>query len=109
VRGLLQEYKVARIEELRDNRGFLTKVRGEEIAVFKIGREIFAIGNVCPHQHFSKLHDGEVKEFTVTCPMHGWTYDLRTGVSTNGSGKVKTYEVEVRRDEVFIRSHGDAD
>jgi nitrite reductase/ring-hydroxylating ferredoxin subunit len=50
-----------------------------------------------------------VKGFTVTCPMHGWTYDLRTGVSTNASGKVKTYKVEIRRDEVFILSHGDAD
>jgi 3-phenylpropionate/trans-cinnamate dioxygenase ferredoxin component len=105
----LQEFRIARIEEIREKRGFLARVRGEEISVFKIGGEFFAIGNVCPHQHFSKLHDGEVKDFTVTCPMHGWTYDLRTGVSTNGSGKVKTYEVEIRRDEVFIRSHGNAD
>jgi 3-phenylpropionate/trans-cinnamate dioxygenase ferredoxin component len=109
MRETLQEYRIARIEEIREKRGFLARVRGEEISVFKIGGEFFAIGNVCPHQHFSKLHDGEVKDFTVTCPMHGWTYDLRTGVSTNGSGKVKTYDVEIRRDEVFIRSHGDAD
>jgi nitrite reductase/ring-hydroxylating ferredoxin subunit len=107
--GLMQEYKVARVQDLRDNKGFFAKAGGEEISVFKIGEEFFAIGNVCPHQHFSQLHDGEVKGFTVTCPMHGWTYDLRTGVSTNASGKVKTYKVEIRRDEVFILSHGDAD
>ncbi len=106
---LMPEYKVARVQDLRDNRGFFAKAGGEEISVFKIGGELFAIGNVCPHQHFSQLHDGEVKGFTVTCPMHGWTYDLRTGVSTNASGKVKTYKVEIRRDEVFILSHGDAD
>ena len=109
MRETLQEYRIARIEEIREKKGFLARVRGEEISVFKIGGELFAIGNVCPHQHFSKLHDGEVKDFTVTCPRHGWTYDLRTGISMNGSGKVKTYEVEIRRDEVFIRSHGDAD
>ena len=109
MRETLQEYRIARIEEIREKKGFLARVRGEEISVFKIDGEFFAIGNICPHQHFSKLHDGEVKDFTVTCPMHGWTYDLRTGVSTNASGKVKTYEVEIRRDEVFILSHGDAD
>jgi nitrite reductase/ring-hydroxylating ferredoxin subunit len=109
MRRPLQEYKVARIQDLKDNKGFLAKVGGEEISVFKIEGEFLAIGNVCPHQHLSKLHDGEVKGFTVTCPMHGWTYNLRTGISTNASGKVKTYEVEIRRDEVFIRSHGDAD
>ena len=105
----LRDYKIARIEEIREKKGFLARVKGEEISVFKIGGECFAIGNVCPHQHFSKLHEGEVKGLTVTCPMHGWTYDLRTGISTNASGKVKTYEVEIRRDEVFIRNHGDTD
>jgi nitrite reductase/ring-hydroxylating ferredoxin subunit len=105
----LQEFKVARVQDLRSNKGFLAKVKGEEISVFQIEGEVFALGNVCPHQHFSKLHDGQVKGFTVTCPMHGWTYDVRTGISTNAGGKVKTYEVELRRDEVFIRSHGDAD
>ena len=105
----MQEYRVGRVQELKDNKGFLTRVRGEEISVFKVGGEVFAIGNVCPHQHFSRLHDGEVKGFTVTCPMHGWTYDLRTGVSTNASGRVKRYDVEIRRDEVFILSHGDTD
>jgi len=109
VRSRLQEHRIAAVQDLKEKKGFLTKIKGEEISVFKIGGEFFAIGNVCPHQHFSKLHDGEVRDFTVTCPMHGWTYDLRTGTSTNGNGKVKTYEVEIRRDEVFIRSHGDAD
>jgi nitrite reductase/ring-hydroxylating ferredoxin subunit len=107
--GPSQEYKVGRVQELRHNKGFLTKVRGEEISVFKIEGEVFAIGNVCPHQHFSRLHEGEVKGFTVTCPMHGWTYDVRTGISTNASGKVKIFDVEIRRDEIFILSHGDAD
>lgn len=97
------------MQDVREKKGFLAKVNGEEISVFNIEGEFFAIGNVCPHQHFSKLHDGEIIGFTVTCPMHGWTYDLRTGISTNAGGKVKTYKVEIRRDEVFILSHGDAD
>ncbi|MGA9405618.1 MAG: Rieske 2Fe-2S domain-containing protein [Bacteroidota bacterium] len=101
--GPLQEYRIARVQDLREKKGFLARVRGEEISVFKIEGDCFAIGNVCPHQHFSKLHEGEVKGFTVTCPMHGWTYDLRTGISTNADGKVKTYEVEVRNNEIFIR------
>jgi nitrite reductase/ring-hydroxylating ferredoxin subunit len=105
----VREYKVARVQDLREKRGFLVRVAGEEISIFKIDGEILAIGNVCPHQHFSKLHDGEIKGFTVTCPMHGWTYDLHSGVSTNGSGRVKTYAVEVRQDEVFLLRDGDAD
>lgn len=102
------EHRVTKIEELRANRGFLARVDGEEIALFKIDGKVCAIGNVCSHQHFSMLHQGEVKGFTITCPMHGWTYDLNTGVSTNASGRVKTYEAIVRGEEVFIRKNDDA-
>lgn len=96
------------LNDVREGRGSLSRVGGEEIALFKIRGECFAIGNVCPHQHFSMLHDGEVKDFTVTCPMHGWTYDLRTGQSTNASGKVKSFEVVIQGDELFIRKDADA-
>jgi len=80
---------------------------GEEIALFNVGGTFHAIGNVCPHQHFSLLHTGELNGFVVTCPMHGWSYDVRTGVSTNASGRVKSYEVITREGEIFIRRNGD--
>jgi nitrite reductase/ring-hydroxylating ferredoxin subunit len=90
------EHRIARVKELKEKRGFLTRVDGEEISVFKIDGNVFAIGNVCPHQHFSMLHEGEVAGFNLTCPMHGWTYDLRTGKSTNASGCVKIFPVEIK-------------
>jgi NAD(P)H-dependent nitrite reductase small subunit len=98
----LKEYKVAETKDLKENKGFLVKVDGEEISLFKIGGDIFAIGNVCPHQHFSMLHEGEVAGFNLTCPMHGWTYDLRTGKSVNASGCVKTFPVQIKDGFVTI-------
>jgi nitrite reductase/ring-hydroxylating ferredoxin subunit len=98
----LTEHTIARVKDLKENKGFLVKVDGEEISLFKIGRDIFAIGNVCPHQHFSKLHEGEVTGFNLTCPMHGWTYDLRSGKSTNANGCVKTFPVEIKDGFVTI-------
>lgn len=95
-------YTIAEVKDLKENKGFLVKVDGEEISLFKIGSDIFAIGNVCPHQHFSKLHEGGVTGFNLTCPMHGWTYDLRTGKSTNASGCVKTFPVEIKEGFVTI-------
>ncbi len=96
------EYRIARVKELREKGGLLTRVDGEEISVFKIDGDVFAIGNVCPHQHFSMLHEGEVTGFNLTYPMHGWTYDLRTGKSTNASGCVKTFPVEIKAGFVTI-------
>ena len=105
----MQEFRVAKLKDLKKEGGFLARVAGEEIALFTVEGEVFAIANVCTHQHFSKLHEGELSGYVVTCPMHGWSYDIRTGISTNASGKVKSYEVAVRGEEVFVRKNGDAD
>lgn len=96
------EYKIAKVKELRENKGLLTKVDGEEISVFKIDGNVFAIGNVCPHQHFSMLHEGEVSGFNLTCPMHGWMYDLRTGKSTDGNGCLRTFPIKIKDGFVTI-------
>jgi len=105
----LQDYKIGKLKDVREGKGFLTHVAGEEVSVYKVGEAFFAIGNVCPHQHFSKLHEGELNGFVVTCPMHGWSYDVRTGLSTNASGRVMSYEVVIRGEEIFIRKNGNAD
>ena len=78
------------------------KVNGEDIALFKRNGEYFAVNNVCAHQHFSMLHQGMLEECTITCPMHGWTYDLRTGKATTGQGRVATYNVRVQGQDVLI-------
>jgi nitrite reductase/ring-hydroxylating ferredoxin subunit len=80
-----------------------------ELVVFQVDGEFFAVENNCPHQHFSVLHQGEVNNCTVTCPMHGWNFDLRTGNATNGNGKLKTYSVEIREQEIWVEKPNDED
>ena len=87
---------------LKEGRGKRIRVDGEEIVLFKIDEQVCAIRNLCPHQRFQLLHEGEFKDSIVTCPMHGWAYDVRTGISVNASGKVKTFPVEVRDGKVFV-------
>jgi nitrite reductase/ring-hydroxylating ferredoxin subunit len=31
---------------------------------------------VCPHQRIPVLYDGHINNGVVTCPMHGWEFDL---------------------------------
>jgi nitrite reductase/ring-hydroxylating ferredoxin subunit len=38
----------------------------------------------------------------VTCPRHGWTFNLRTGLSTTGEGRIATHPVTVRGDDVLV-------
>ena len=93
---------VANLDRLSDRRGTLVEIGGEEIALFRRNDEVYAINNVCAHQHFSKLHEGRIAEYEVTCPMHGWAYDMRTGLNTTGQGKVASYPVRVVGNDVML-------
>ncbi len=100
-------YAVANIDEVKEARGKRVVVDGEEIVLFKVDGKICAISNLCPHQKFQKLHEGMFENGIVTCPMHGWAYDVRTGISTNASpegagGRVKVFKTEMKNGKVLI-------
>lgn len=94
--------EVADAEELNLRRMKRVVVDDRDMALFSVGGRIFAVQNDCPHQHFSMLHEGELNECRITCPMHGWTFDLETGRATNGSGRLKRYAVKVGGGRVWV-------
>jgi len=54
-------------------------VAGErQIAVFRIGGEVFALNDLCTHGH-ARLSDGYVEDGCVECPLHQGLIDIRTG------------------------------
>jgi nitrite reductase/ring-hydroxylating ferredoxin subunit len=54
-----------------------------EVAVFNVAGELFALENSCPHQG-GPLADGWLEDSLVTCPWHGWCFDVQTGKMTLG-------------------------
>ena len=49
----------------------------EDIAVFNINGKYHAISDTCVHKG-GPLSQGNLEE-VVTCPWHGWKYNVRTG------------------------------
>jgi NAD(P)H-dependent nitrite reductase small subunit len=49
-----------------------------EVAVFNVDGELLAVEARCLHKG-GALSDGHVSDGVVTCPLHWWRYDLRTG------------------------------
>ncbi len=93
---------MARFSELREGRGRKVVMGDLEIALWRVDGRVYAIGNVCAHQHFSKLHDGAREGLTVRCPMHGWQYSLETGRAVDGSGRVRVFPVKILNDVVLV-------
>jgi 3-phenylpropionate/trans-cinnamate dioxygenase ferredoxin subunit len=75
----------------------------ERIAVFRIGDEVFAVGDRCSHAEAS-LAEGEVFDYEVECPRHGSEFDLRTGkpLSLPATKPVPTYEVVVEEGIAYL-------
>lgn len=74
-----------------------------DIALFDVDGEVIAVNNECPHQHAPVIASGIVHNGTVTCPMHGWCFDLRTGMLTGeGNGKLKRFSTIIENGIVYV-------
>ncbi len=94
--------KAARRSDLREGRPTVVRIEGEDIVLWPVDGTIYAINNVCPHQHFAMLHQGIRDGLHLTCPMHGWTFSLVDGHPVTGNGHAKTYQVKVEGDDVYV-------
>ena len=95
--------RVAPLEELPDGRGVRVEASGRRIAVFRLGDQVYAIGDRCSHAEAS-LSEGEVFEGAVECPRHGSEFDLATGKpgSFPATKPVETYAVVIDDGVVFL-------
>jgi len=94
--------KVAKVDEVPQGEGIVVEVNGVEVALFNVDGNFCAINNTCLHRG-GPLGEGYLEGEIVTCPWHGWQYDVMTGVSiTNPRAQVKRYEVKVEGSEVKV-------
>jgi nitrite reductase (NADH) small subunit len=77
-------------------------VAGKAIAVANVAGQFHAIDNTCLHRG-GPLGDGLLEGKIVTCPWHGWQFDVTTGrVAQNGTVGVACYAVDLRGGDIFV-------
>jgi len=103
------------LDELETDSARRVEVEGREIAVVRIGDDVYAIGDTCSHAEVS-LSEGWVEpdDCAIECVAHGAMFDLETGepLSLPATRAVPTYEVSVADGMVVLKlgagSGGDA-
>jgi nitrite reductase/ring-hydroxylating ferredoxin subunit len=53
-------------------------VEDQILALYNVDGTLHALDGVCPHQG-GPLGKGELRGCVVTCPWHGWQFDVCTG------------------------------
>lgn len=83
------------------------EINGEPVCLIRTGSEVFALGDLCPHANVA-LSEGEVRDGTVECWMHGSRFDVRTGrpMAPPATEAVPVYPVEVNGDDIYVAVDG---
>ncbi len=100
-----QFIKLCKISDIKQGKAKSFIIDDLEIAIINLDSKFFALSNVCPHQHTRIVNNTEaiIEGENIVCPMHGWTFEIKTGKPVYGSGKLKCFEVEIRNDEIWIK------
>jgi nitrite reductase/ring-hydroxylating ferredoxin subunit/multimeric flavodoxin WrbA len=98
--------KVCLLQELPPGSQKIVQVGPHKVALFHFNNEITAIANACLHKA-GPLGLGPVEEkydgLYVTCPWHGWEYNIKTGSAPPGyKDQQAVYEVKVEDGAVHI-------
>lgn len=98
----MSEYRLVRIEELREGEGVAVDLGERRFAVFRSDGAFYALDETCPHRG-GPLHAGRVDNGVVLCPWHQWQFELSTGASPlNPLSKVRCYRTRVDAGWVWV-------
>lgn len=121
--------KIGKISDIPEGEGRVFRLKDNEIAIFRLASEIqgssgqgsqgsrnpsnprilepspniCAVDNRCPHQN-GPLADGIISGDHVICPLHGHRFNLRTGESAGDDERIKTYQIFIEGEEIFIEN-----
>ena len=96
--------EVGTINDFTPGQGKMVTVNGRHVALFRLGDEFFAIDNLCLHKA-GPLCEGQIDDMdVVTCPWHGWSYEIRTGTLVQDPRVgVSKHDVRVDGDRLAVR------
>ncbi len=104
--GELILFKVGNLADFPFGARRMFQTHLENILVVNAGGDFFAVSNTCPHAG-AYLNYGILEDYIIECPLHYWPFDLRTGCLVGmetgwQEGKLETYRVVIKGEEIFI-------
>jgi nitrite reductase (NADH) small subunit len=95
-------HRLASLDELPPGCSREFTVGDRVIAVFRSGDQFYALDGICPHAG-GPLGEGKLAGQTVTCPWHGWQFDVTTGQHClSRQIRQSTYPVKVDAGAVLV-------
>lgn len=119
----MAEYLFGNADDIKDREPVVKLVANREIGVFRLGSELYAWENNCPHMggpvcqgrvinRVDEVIDAEGKsqgykyvdeDVHIVCPWHGYEFNIRTGKHPGDrQALLNGYEVTVKDGSVYV-------
>ena len=95
--------KVTTVDQIPPS-GILTgKIGKNSLILYRHGENVNCYLNACPHLA-TPLDRGKLDNHILTCPSHGFQYNLQTGdCLTVADVPLQSYPVQIKNDKVFVK------
>jgi len=95
--------RVARVGDVPRGRMLEVTVDSHSILLCHTREGWFAVDNVCTHA-YAKLSEGRLRKTRLICPLHGGSFDCRTGAAIGAPAvaPLGTYAVRLSGEDVEI-------
>ncbi|WP_176597927.1 Rieske (2Fe-2S) protein [Sphingobium sp. 15-1] len=94
--------KVGEMSELTADKPLRASLGSEKILIFLVKGTPVATQARCPHAQ-GPLHQGELCGTVLTCPWHGWSFDLVTGECEEDPDLlIKRYDVTMEGNDILV-------
>ena len=95
-------HEIGPVTEIPEGGGRMVRAGRTIIAVFRTADgAVFASQAECPHRQ-GPLANGSLEGTTLVCPIHQWSFDLRTGETDNGDCGITVYPVSVDANGIAV-------
>ena len=94
--------RVAAVDDVPPGSGKVVQAGGRTLALFNVEGAFYALDNTCLHRG-GPVGEGDLEGVVVTCPWHGFQYDVTTGRNVfDPDVGLETFPVRVTNGDVEV-------
>ncbi len=95
--------RVASVTDLVEGKMCAVQIGGRDLLICHTRDGWFALDNVCTHA-YARLNEGRLRGSRIVCPLHGASFDCRTGAVLGAPAVValKTHTVRIVGDDLEV-------
>jgi nitrite reductase (NADH) small subunit len=97
-----EKIKVVSVADVPPGEARVVEAGGKPIALVNADGAFYAMDNTCLHRG-GPLGEGDLEGTVLTCPWHGWRWEVTTGANVNNPAvKLSCFPVTVEGGSVYV-------